>query len=474
MIGCLLGMSGAASLQARILWSDPSWHLLYNTSQVLQIPISALPGQSDLSKATRFFRFTIDPISDFFTEPTGKYEAGLIFSDKGDLHLGIGNAWNAWGYSAFRAAETGLGNETDGEVDLNSELAEVSGLSRFEPPRFGVQRTIVVRVQFIPGENDQVTMWLQPDLSAGSNELRMTRDQTTVFRANASFDRILLSHRGGGHGWRIGNLAIATQFEDLTNQYPWQNPWFISLALALMSTLMGGLGWRQAKLRALRLQEERDGLAEQNALEQERKRIARDLHDELGATLSEISLLCSIAQSSSKPLQELEKIESRALRSVEALEEIVWSVDPKADSVWSFLDHSSRFAADFLSSARIRLDLLMPSVVMAGNLTAAARHNLFLAFKEALNNVVKHAQADLVTIRFDPNPKLLTLEVSDNGRGFCPSSDNTGNDNSQHHGLGNMRSRLASVGGSMSIDSQPNRGTTVRFQVPVRPTVENP
>lgn len=213
-------MSGAASLQARILWSDPSWHLLYNTSQVLQIPISALPGQSDLSKATRFFRFTIDPISDFLTKPTSKYEAGLIFSDKGDLHLGIGNAWNAWGYSAFRAAETGLGNETDGEVDLNSELAEVSGLSRFEPPRFGVQRTIVVRVQFIPGENDQVTVWLQPDLSAGSNELRMTRDQTSVFRANASFDRILLSHRGGGHGWRIGNLAIATQFEDLTNPYP--------------------------------------------------------------------------------------------------------------------------------------------------------------------------------------------------------------------------------------------------------------
>jgi signal transduction histidine kinase len=474
VIGCLLGVSGVASLQARILWSDPSWHLISNTNQVLPIPIHALLGQGDRSNTTLFFRFTIDPISDFFTDQTGNYEAGLVFSDKDELHLGIGNAWNAWGYSAFHAAEPGFGNSTQGEFDLNSEVAEVSSLSRFEPPRIGVQRTIVARVQYIPGENDQVTVWLQPDLSAGSSELRMTRDQTTVFRADASFDQILLSHRGGGHGWRMGNLAIATHFEDLTDPYAWQNPWFLSLALALASTLIGGMGWWQAKLRALRFQEERDGLAEQNALEQERKRIARDLHDELGATLSEISLLCSIAQSSKKPLEELVKIESRALRSVEALEEIVWSVDPKADSVRSFLDHSSRFAADFLSSARIRLDLLMPSVVMDGNLTAAARHNLFLAFKEALNNVVKHAQADRVTIRFDPNPTLLTLEVSDNGRGFCPSSDNTDNDNSQRHGLGNMRSRLASVGGSMSIDSQPNRGTTVSFRVPVRPMVEGP
>jgi len=298
VIGCLLGMSGAASLHARILWSDPSWHLLSNTHPVLPIPVNARIGQGDLSKATLFFRFTIDPISDFFTEQTGHYEAGLVFSEKGNLHLGIGNAWNAWGYSAFNAADKGFGNKILGEFDLNSEVAELSNLSSFEPPRLGVQRTIVARVQFIPGENDRVTVWLQPDLSAGSSELRMTRDQTTVFRADASFDQILLSHRGGGHGWRMGNLAIATHFEDLTEPYAWQNPWFLSLALALASTLIGGMGWWQAKLRALRLQEERDGLAEQNALEQERKRIARDLHDELGATLSEISLLCSIAQSS--------------------------------------------------------------------------------------------------------------------------------------------------------------------------------
>jgi signal transduction histidine kinase len=475
LISGLLGITGATPLHARILWSDRDWHLLCNTNQVLPIPLSLLSGPSDLSKSTLFFRFTVDPISDFFTEPVSKYEAGLIFSDKGNLHLGIGNAWNAWGYSAFHAAEMGFGNTDEGEFDLNTELLEVSNhLSNFEPPRYGVQRTIVVRVQFIPGETDQITVWMEPDLSAGSNEQRMTQNQTTTFRADASFDQILLSHRGGGHGWRIGNLVIASQFRNLTDAYVWQKPLNIALSLAVVSTLIGSLGWFNSKRRELRLQRKSNVLiGEKNTLEEERKRIARDLHDDLGSTLSEISLLSSIALSSKDPSQELFKIESRALRSVEALEEIVWSIDPKADSVQNFVEHASRFAEDFLYTARIRLDLIKPSVVMAETLQAGVRHNLYLAFKESLNNVFKHAQADQVNIRFDLTPEHLSVRVSDNGQGNCPSLVNGNTGHSQSHGLRNMRSRLESVGGFVCIDSQPNLGTTVCFQVPVHSS-QNP
>ena len=469
LIGCLLGIAGAVPLQAGILWSDGDWHLLCNTNQVLPIPVSALPGPSDLSKSTLFFRFTIVPLSDFFTEQTGNYEAGLIFSDKGNLHLGIGNAWNAWGYSAFNAVETGFGNAKEGEFDLNSKLPEVTKLSVFEPPRFGVQRTMVVRVQFIPGENDQITVWLDPDLSAGSDELRMTLNQTTTFRADASFDQILLSHRGGGNGWRIGNLAIATQFEDLNDAYLWQKTWFIALGVAVVSALIGSLGWSNVRRRMLLLlQQKLDALLEQNALEAERKRIARDLHDDLGSTLSEISMLCSIAQSSKNPSMELGKIESRALRSVEALEEIVWSIDPKADSVCSFVDRTSQFAEEFLHSANIRFDLIKPSPMIDGTLPGEIRHNLFLAFKESLNNVYKHAQADQVNIRFYLTPKHLSLEVSDNGQGYCPSLVDAVSRNSQSHGLSNMRIRLESVDGLVCVESQPNRGTTICFQVPIQ------
>ena len=474
LVSCLLGICGTAPLHARILWSDRDWHLLYNTNQVLPVPQSVLSGPSDLSRSTLYFRFTVEPISDFYSEPLAKYEAGLIFSDKGNLHLGIGNAWNAWGYSAFNTAEMGFGNADKGEFDLNSKLAEVSYLSSFEPPRYGVQRTIVVRVQFIPGETDQITVWMEPDLSAGSNEQRMTQNQTTTFRADASFDQILLSHRGGGHGWRIGNLVIASQFRNLTDAYVWQKPLIIPLSLAVVSTLIGSLGWFNSKRRELRLQRKSNVLVgEKNTLEEERNRIARDLHDDLGSTLSEISLLSSIALSSKDPSQELFKIESRALRSVEALEEIVWSIDPKADSVQNFVEHASRFAEDFLYTARIRLDLIKPSVVMAETLQAGVRHNLYLAFKESLNNVFKHAQADQVNIRFDLTPEHLSVRVSDNGQGNCPSLVNGNTAHSQSHGLRNMRYRLESVGGFVCIDSQPNLGTTVCFQVPVHSS-QNP
>ena len=468
LIGCLLGIAGAVPLQAAILWSDRDWHLLCNTNQVLPIPVGALPGPGDLSKSTLFFRFTVEPISDLFTEQTINYEAGLIFSDQGKLHLGIGNAWYAWGYSAFNAGETGFGNANKGEFDLHSELPEVSNQSSFEPPRFGVQRTFVVRVQFIPGENDQITVWLDPDLSAGSDELRMTLNQTTTFRADASFDQFLLSHRGGGNGWRIGNLAIATQFEDLTDAYLGKKPWFIALVLAAASVLIGGLGWFSIKRRKLRLQREHSVLVKKKTLEEERKRIARDLHDDLGSTLSEISMLCSIAQSSKNPSLELGKIISRAHRSVESLEEIVWSVDPKADSVRSFVEHTSQFAEEFLHSANIRFDLIKPSVMIDGTLPGGIRHNLFLAFKESLNNVHKHAQAEQVHIRFYLTPKHLSLEVSDNGQGYCPSLVDAVSRNSQSHGLSNMRIRLESVDGLVCVDSQPNRGTTICFQVPIQ------
>lgn len=469
LISCLLGIAGATPLHPRTRWSDRDWHLLCNTNQVLPIPLSALPGHDDLSKSTLYFRFTVEPISDFYSEPLTKYEAGLIFSDQGKLHLGIGNAWNAWGYSAFNTAEMGFGNADEGEFSLNSKLAEVSALSSFELPRFGLQRTIVVRVQFIPGKNDEITVWMEPDLSAGSDELQIDQKQTTDFRANASFDQILLSHRGCGHGWRIGNLTIATKFKDLTARYFWQKPSFVSLAVVIVSALIGSLGWFTAKRREQRLQQERDVLVvKNNALEEERKRIARDLHDDLGSTLSEISMLCSIAQSSKNPSAELSKIESRALRSVEALEEIVWSTDPKADSVQNFVEHASRFAEDFLYAARIRLDLIKPSVVMAETLQAGVRHNLYLAFKESLNNVFKHAQADQVNIRFDLTPEHLSIRVSDNGQGNCPSLVNGNTGHSRSHGLRNMSSRLESVGGLVCIDSQPNRGTTICLQVPIQ------
>lgn len=465
----LLLAAGATPLRARTIWSDPDWYLVKSTNFALPIKPSELPSRDNTSQSTLYIRFTIDPITDLASKQTGNFEAGLVFAESDGYNLGIGTAWNTWGYSAFNAADTGLANGFTGEFDLSSKEPITAGLSWFEPPRYGVPRTLVVRVQFVPGDNDHITIWLEPNLEAGATENLIPQEQTTSIRANASFDRILLHHRGVGSGWRFGNIAIATSFRDLAEKHFWEAPqtWIIALRLLIGMALVWGI-WR-ARAKANRLQRERDALAHQNALENERKRIARDLHDELGASLSEISLLCSLAQSSTNPLKELQRIENRTIRSVEALEVIVWSVDPKADTVRNFVDHASQFATNFLSCAQLRLDLIPTSAVMAGTLQATTRYHLYLALKEALHNIVKHARAQSVQIRFDLTAGELVLTVSDDGCGLPQNDTASSADGSQNHGLRNMRSRLEQAGGSVQIESTPGRGTTLRFRVPVQP-----
>jgi signal transduction histidine kinase len=215
------------------------------------------------------------------------------------------------------------------------------------------------------------------------------------------------------------------------------------------------------------LRQERDALESRNALELERTRIARDLHDSLGSTLSEISLLSSIAQSSAQPTRDLWKIEQRARECVEALEDIVWATNPQADTVRSFIDHASRFATEFLTTAGIRITISAPQEIRSGKMQAAVRHNVFLAFKEALNNVVKHARATEVRIAFDRRDDRLGVLVSDNGLGTCPRENAGGADGSECHGLRNMRTRLTSVGGLATVESHPDQGTRIRFEIPL-------
>jgi len=424
-------------------------------------------GQDDSSRRTLYLRFTVEPLSDGISEQAERYYAGWVFSEKGVQTLGLGNAFNAWGYSAFNTAEQGMGNDKAGEFDFVSINHETLGRSEFEPPRMGVRRTLAARIEYVPGEPDLITVWMEPDLKAGATEEQMLEAQTTHFRANASFDTILLTHQGGGPGWRIGDLMVATRFKDLTERRFWQRPGFLWWSVVGILSALGGWGWRRATLRERSLIRQRDELESRNALEAERTRIARDLHDSLGATLSEISLLSSIAQCSPQPTRELSKIEQRARESVEALEDIIWASNPQDDTVRSFVDHTSRFATEFLTTAGIRITVSAPPTIQAGQMQAAVRHNAFMAFKEAIHNIVKHARATEVQVTFARQSDHLDVTIADNGLGTCPPENACGPDNFQGHGLRNMRSRMASIGGSATVDGRPEHGTQVRFKIPL-------
>lgn len=202
---------------AVILWNDPDTTLVHETGAGTDI-LGGAVKRDDSANDTLYFKFHVDPLSDKDTE---EYSAAFELFEGDAERLGIGNAMKAWAYSAFfHSDETGESNNLAGYIDLHTVKPESSmgGASgSYQYPRRGFGVTIVFKIQFVPGEDDLVTVWLNPDLGPGANEAYQPESLTTRFNANASFDEIRLRHAGGGGGWAFSDLAIATSFTDFVD-----------------------------------------------------------------------------------------------------------------------------------------------------------------------------------------------------------------------------------------------------------------
>ena len=202
-----------------------------------------------------------------------------------------------------------------------------------------------------------------------------------------------------------------------------------------------------------------------HAAEAERARIARDLHDDLGTGLTEVSLLAGAGLVESRGadgnLDRFRVIADKARALVSGLDVIVWAIDPKRNSLQSFADYLCRYATELFSASRIICRFKIPIECDAVPLTEAARHSLFLAVKEALNNVIRHSSATEVELQILTAEGRLQIVIADNGRGF--------NRNAIRHvnGLTNLRGRLEVLHGECHIESEAGKGTTVKFSIPV-------
>ncbi len=208
----------------------------------------------------------------------------------------------------------------------------------------------------------------------------------------------------------------------------------------------------------------RERVERQRAMEQERARIAQDLHDELGSGITEISMLATVADSAPASGHgsngHLMEISDRAREMVTALDEIVWAMNPKHDSLESLVSYSCLYADRLLKLANIAC-LLKGTVDLPDRpVSSVHRHEFFLAFKEAITNVVRHSAATNVRLSVHLIDTRLRLSIADNGQGL-PTGTFTGD------GLVNMRARLEKMGGRFAITSQRGRGTTVRFYIPL-------
>lgn len=247
----------------------------------------------------------------------------------------------------------------------------------------------------------------------------------------------------------------------------WQTPW-AQLAGVIGLAVLVGIVVRHRSHRRLRRRLEHSESA--RIIERERTRIARTIHDDLGASLTRISLLTQTAQQENathSPV--IEKIYEATRAITRSMDEIVWAVNPEQDHTESLVYYLGNFAQNFLGAAGIRCRLESPGNLPAAPLTSQIRHHLFLCCKEALNNLVKHAQATEVTIRVTTDRTTLTIAIADNGRGIAAPAHVSANPlrADSGHGLKNLQQRMNEINGTCLITSGATGGTTVTFTVPL-------
>ncbi len=228
---------------------------------------------------------------------------------------------------------------------------------------------------------------------------------------------------------------------------------------AVACVVRGLVLWR-VKARIRRLRQSRE-------LERERARIARDMHDELGANLTHIEMISEFADEEAPEVarERLREVASIARQTVDSLDEIVWAVNPRYDTLRALVEYLGMFAASFLASAKIRCKIELPGELPPWPLSAGVRYHLFLAVKESLNNAAKHAGAVLVRLQVAWDGERLRIVVADDGCGFDVDVASKAGAN----GLLNLRERMAELHGECRIESGPGQGTRVVLELPLSP-----
>ena len=245
----------------------------------------------------------------------------------------------------------------------------------------------------------------------------------------------------------------------------WQRAWFqvtliavCALVILISLSLMAQLAFHQK---------------ERWLLLQERARIARDIHDDLGSRMTQLVLHGEVAQSElsvdSQTRSQLHGICEEARGLLSSMDEILWAVNPRRDTLRDFASYVCGYAQEFFKRTHIQCLIDVDPEMSSSPLDLPLRRSLLMAIKEALNNTVKHSEATEVMLQIRWHRQKLVVAVTDNGRGFSPGADNT-----ERNGLLNMSQRMKELGGACIITSQPGMGSRIEFSIPLRQWRQSP
>lgn len=233
----------------------------------------------------------------------------------------------------------------------------------------------------------------------------------------------------------------------------WQRWWFTGIVAALV----GLIAYALYNYRVRRLLE----------IERVRTRIATDLHDDIGSSLSQIAIMSEVIQQqvdgrNPRISHPLAVIAGTSRELVDSMADIVWAINPRHDHLIDLTQRMRQFAADLLTARNIEFHFAASGPEFDIPIETDIRREVFLIFKEAVNNAVRHSNCSSIEIGFAVSDNRLMLKVDDNGSGFDPSAAGGG------HGVASIKRRAQGIGGTLEILSQPGRGTSVSLHVPLR------
>lgn len=249
----------------------------------------------------------------------------------------------------------------------------------------------------------------------------------------------------------LESANITKLYIDISPHF-YQTRWF--LTLIILSAI--GLTYLFYRLRLNRLL----------AVERIRNKVARDLHDDVGSTLSTINILSSMAKTKLltdpvKTSEYISKITHNSQHMMESMDDIVWSIKPDNDNMQRIVARMREYASSILEPKDIEIEFRIDEKIEELKLNMESRRDVFLIYKEALNNSAKYSQCTQVKVFIGTENKKLVIRITDNGIGFNVQTADSGN------GLGNMQKRAEVLRGSLDIKSEEGKGTEISLMIPV-------
>ncbi len=288
---------------------------------------------------------------------------------------------------------------------------------------------------------------IEIDLLLKSQELR----DLTISRQQVDLEKQLLQAKTSEQQLEIQAAQNDLQDKQLSNQ---KNVKSFLISCFLFTILLGFAFFNRYQLKKK--------LEEQNHLMAIRNNISQDLHDDIGASLSNINILNELAIRNihlpDKSTEYLSKASDDIQRISESLSDIVWNINPKYDDLQNLLIRMKRYAADMLEGKHIEGQYEFPTELNGLNLNLTRRRNFYLIFKEAINNLIKYSCAQLAIIKVTADKHHFGFIIQDNGKGFDRSTVQMGN------GLHNMEERAKASDAIVSIHSTPGKGTTIKLE----------